>query len=483
MYMRYSVVGYVDAASNSVHWQDFRFISSKPEHKATDPDVVTTPMKSTTDFNCPNPNAVAKLDGFSEIGEGELYDTHLTKVSKSFFPDEWDNVIGGYTVGMAHPDVIDSVWAISSVPKEDPLLAVKEKEAKAKADAEEKAKTEALARAKTEADEKARIEAKAKADAEEKAIVAATAKAKAEADEKAKQEEIAKAKVEAEKKAQEETIAKAKLEAEKKAEQEAIAKAKLEADKKAEQEAIAKAKMEAEKKAEQDAIAKAKVEAGEKAKQEELAKAKAVADEKAKQDAIVARAKAMEEKSKQEAIAKATAEQKARDDARAKARAAEEKTKQAAATAAAASTVAVASGNKPNTPAPVISSQPEKHDPEAVQKFTARRKVQQGELPIQGDSIELHFYDNAEVDGDSISLFVNGKLMFNHVRLSTQPFIFKLRVNDLPDNSELAMLAENLGAIPPNTALMLAFINGERLSFRLESTEQSSGTIKLVKKE
>lgn len=39
------------------------------------------------------------------------------------------------------------------------------------------------------------------------------------------------------------------------------------------------------------------------------------------------------------------------------------------------------------------------------EKFVSRKKVFTTEILIEGDSIELRFYDNAEVDGDSISLF------------------------------------------------------------------------------
>ncbi len=126
---------------------------------------------------------------------------------------------------------------------------------------------------------------------------------------------------------------------------------------------------------------------------------------------------------------------------------------------------------------------PERSDPVAVQKFITRKKVNQGEILIEGDTIELNFYDNAEVDGDSISLFLNGKLLFNHVLLSAQAYTFKLGVKDLPAGSELTMVAENLGSIPPNTAYMMAIVDGQRYTARLESTEQSSGVIKLVRRQ
>jgi hypothetical protein len=115
--------------------------------------------------------------------------------------------------------------------------------------------------------------------------------------------------------------------------------------------------------------------------------------------------------------------------------------------------------------------------------FTSRKKVVQTEIPISGDTLELRFYDNAEVDGDSISLFLNGVAFFQQVRLEVKPYIVKIALENLPPISELAMVAENLGAIPPNTAYMEAFVQGKRYTARIESTEQTTGVIRLVKQE
>ncbi|HLA58241.1 MAG TPA: hypothetical protein VK622_05755, partial [Puia sp.] len=41
------------------------------------------------------------------------------------------------------------------------------------------------------------------------------------------------------------------------------------------------------------------------------------------------------------------------------------------------------------------------------ERFTSRTKILQNVIPIKGDSIELRFYDNAEIDGDSIAVFLN----------------------------------------------------------------------------
>ena len=115
------------------------------------------------------------------------------------------------------------------------------------------------------------------------------------------------------------------------------------------------------------------------------------------------------------------------------------------------------------------------------EEFKIREKVIATEIPIIGDSIELRFYDNAEIDGDSISLFLNNKLIFEHIRLTGAAYIVKLAVSDLQDINELVMVAENLGEIPPNTSYMLAIVDNKRYEAMLKSTEESSAVIRLTK--
>lgn len=115
------------------------------------------------------------------------------------------------------------------------------------------------------------------------------------------------------------------------------------------------------------------------------------------------------------------------------------------------------------------------------EEFKVREKIIAAEIPVVGDSIELNFYDNAQIDGDSISLFLNNKLIFQHIRLTAVAYTIKLSVSDLNDTNELVMVAENLGEIPPNTSYMLAIVDNKRYEAMLKSTEESSAVIKLKK--
>jgi hypothetical protein len=134
---------------------------------------------------------------------------------------------------------------------------------------------------------------------------------------------------------------------------------------------------------------------------------------------------------------------------------------------------------KPEPPA-IVKTEPKPLTVE--EKLVSRKRVFMKEIPVNGDSIELRFYDNAEVDGDSISLFLNDQMLFTHVRLSDKAFTIKISVKDLGESNELVMVAENLGSIPPNTSYMVAIVGDKRYDAQLASTENSSAMIRLAKR-
>jgi hypothetical protein len=115
------------------------------------------------------------------------------------------------------------------------------------------------------------------------------------------------------------------------------------------------------------------------------------------------------------------------------------------------------------------------------ERYAKRSRILQHVIPLKGDSIELRFYDNAEIDGDSIAVFLNGHLLKEHILLAEQAYIMKLAVKDLQQDNELVMVAENLGSIPPNTSLMVAVVEDKKYEAHLESDMGSSALVRLVK--
>ncbi len=99
------------------------------------------------------------------------------------------------------------------------------------------------------------------------------------------------------------------------------------------------------------------------------------------------------------------------------------------------------------------------------------------------DEIKVDFYDNGEIDGDTISVFFNDKLILSRQRLTDKPLSVMIKLDPGKDINELVMYADNLGSIPPNTALMVAVIDGKRNEVYITSTEKSSGTIRFRRSE
>ena len=88
---------------------------------------------------------------------------------------------------------------------------------------------------------------------------------------------------------------------------------------------------------------------------------------------------------------------------------------------------------------------------------------------------------NPLAEGDSITLIYNGKILTTHQRLTDKPLTFYIKIaRDSPN--ELVMYAENLGSIPPNTALMVVHDGDNRYEVRISSDLQKSGTIRFIHK-
>ena len=75
---------------------------------------------------------------------------------------------------------------------------------------------------------------------------------------------------------------------------------------------------------------------------------------------------------------------------------------------------------------------------------------------FKSDSLLLTLYDNGEVDGDTVSVLMNGKVIMPMIGLSTRAVRKTIYITkDSPDSIQLIMYAENLGSIPPNTGLLV----------------------------
>jgi hypothetical protein len=124
-------------------------------------------------------------------------------------------------------------------------------------------------------------------------------------------------------------------------------------------------------------------------------------------------------------------------------------------------------------------------DPKKItnqEKFASRKNNLQLVIPITGKDIELRFYDNAAIDGDSIAIFLNGQLVREHILLTGEAQTIRINAENLQEDNELVVVAENLGSIPPNTSYLVAIVGKKQYEARLFADEHSSALIRFVKK-
>lgn len=113
-------------------------------------------------------------------------------------------------------------------------------------------------------------------------------------------------------------------------------------------------------------------------------------------------------------------------------------------------------------PKPVIVTAAPKDQSVSFQKMIARKKTEFSRIVVQDRNITLNVYDNGVVDNDTVSIFYNKKLIAGKKMLSEKPLTIKLELDEDAPLHEIVMFAENLGSIPPNTALIVVTVDGKR---------------------
>lgn len=98
------------------------------------------------------------------------------------------------------------------------------------------------------------------------------------------------------------------------------------------------------------------------------------------------------------------------------------------------------------------------------------------------DIIKVDLYDNGYIDGDSVTIFFNGKMQISDKKLSQNAISLTLNLKESKTYSDLVMFAENLGSIPPNTAVMVVTDGSTRYEIGISSDLETSGVIRFMRK-
>ncbi|MEJ7586149.1 MAG: insulinase family protein [Ferruginibacter sp.] len=122
---------------------------------------------------------------------------------------------------------------------------------------------------------------------------------------------------------------------------------------------------------------------------------------------------------------------------------------------------------------------PEKYDPKNETRTGNRKNVLLKDIDIKSADIKIELYDNGDVDGDEVTVYFNGNVVSNKQKLTEKAITINVKATRNATN-ELVMYAENLGTIPPNTALMKVYCDGQVYEVRIESDEKKNGVIRFT---
>lgn len=159
---------------------------------------------------------------------------------------------------------------------------------------------------------------------------------------------------------------------------------------------------------------------------------------------------------------------------------------------------------KPVQPSPVVKAPVVEGKPKEIVAVVAEKKpepiltpsVIQGAVDVnkrsiattqsvyyQSDSLVLTLYDNGYVDGDTVSVVMNGEVIFSKQGLSTKAVSKTIYITkETPDSIRLVMYAENLGSIPPNTGLLVVHDGEAVYDVRFSADLKSNAAIILQRK-
>ena len=108
------------------------------------------------------------------------------------------------------------------------------------------------------------------------------------------------------------------------------------------------------------------------------------------------------------------------------------------------------------TPGIEIEEENSTTDQENKQLYIAGRKVNTVEtIYFKGDSLTLALYDNGEIDGDTVSVYLNGEPVLSREGLKASAIKKTIYPQNTGEDMQVVLVAENLGKYPPNTGLLV----------------------------
>jgi hypothetical protein len=118
----------------------------------------------------------------------------------------------------------------------------------------------------------------------------------------------------------------------------------------------------------------------------------------------------------------------------------------------------------------------------AAKEISEREFDKPAVIEFVSDSLVLALYDNGEVDGDTVSVLLNGEVIVPKQCLKTVAFKKTIYISPEELQVNIVLYAENLGIYPPNTGLLVIFDGEDRHNVRFSADFKKNSAIILKRK-
>ena len=110
--------------------------------------------------------------------------------------------------------------------------------------------------------------------------------------------------------------------------------------------------------------------------------------------------------------------------------------------------------------------------------FVQERKMIAPQIvTFKSDSLELSLYDNGEIDGDTVSVLLNGTILLARQGLKASAIKKTIYIQRGDDDVNLVLYAENLGKYPPNTGLLVVHDGDDVYQLRFSADLQQNAAV------
>jgi hypothetical protein len=114
---------------------------------------------------------------------------------------------------------------------------------------------------------------------------------------------------------------------------------------------------------------------------------------------------------------------------------------------------------------------------------TERKTMTPQVISFKSDSLQLALYDNGEVDGDTVSVLLNGEILLARQGLKAAAIRKTIYLSPGSNEVSLVLYAENLGKYPPNTGLLVVHDGDDTYQVRFSADLQQNAAVVFRRKQ